>query len=134
MADAAHADRPPFDHAGGFRRINGQNLPDSGTPAWIIVAAIAFFGLPLGTFSTATQAAVYIRRRRDHQTFGGKVLVVDAMTDLSSDAHRHSIEAIFPGLGETATTDDVLTLLAERPALTARDRASSRPASIPAQQ
>src|SRR6202035_6193861 len=34
---------------------------DSGTSIWIIVTAITFFGLPLGTFSTATQAAVYIQ-------------------------------------------------------------------------
>ena len=39
------------------------------------------------------------------------VLVVDAMTDLSVEAHRHSIETIFPRLGETATTEDVLKLL-----------------------
>lgn len=39
------------------------------------------------------------------------VLVVDAMTDRDADAHRHSIEKIFPRLGETGTTDDVLRLL-----------------------
>ncbi len=42
------------------------------------------------------------------------VLVVDAMTDLDADAHRHSVEKIFPRLGETATTDDVLKLLPTR--------------------
>jgi nicotinamidase-related amidase len=41
-------------------------------------------------------------------------LVVDAMTDRDADAHRHSVEKIFPRLGETATTDDVLTLLQQR--------------------
>jgi len=41
------------------------------------------------------------------------VLVVDAMTDRDADAHRHSVEKIFPRLGETATTDDVLKLLKE---------------------
>jgi isochorismate hydrolase len=39
-------------------------------------------------------------------------LVVDAMTDRDADAHRHSVEKIFPRLGETAKTDDVLKLLA----------------------
>jgi nicotinamidase-related amidase len=39
------------------------------------------------------------------------VLVVDAMTDLSVDTHRNSIETIFPRLGETASTEDVLKLL-----------------------
>jgi nicotinamidase-related amidase len=41
-------------------------------------------------------------------------LVVDAMTDRDADAHRHSVEKIFPRLGETATTDDVLALLKQR--------------------
>jgi nicotinamidase-related amidase len=41
------------------------------------------------------------------------VLVVDAMTDRNIDAHSHSVEKIFPRLGETATTDDVLKLLAD---------------------
>jgi Isochorismatase family len=38
-------------------------------------------------------------------------LVIDAMTDRNADAHRHSVETIFPRLGETATTDAVLNLL-----------------------
>jgi nicotinamidase-related amidase len=41
------------------------------------------------------------------------VLVVDAMTDRDANAHRHSIEKIFPRLGETDTTDNVLKLLRE---------------------
>ncbi len=39
------------------------------------------------------------------------VLVVDAMTDRDAEAHRHSVEMIFPRLGETDTTDNVLKLL-----------------------
>jgi nicotinamidase-related amidase len=44
-------------------------------------------------------------------------LVVDAMTDRDADAHRHSVAHIFPRLGETETTDNVLKLLAQDPAL-----------------
>lgn len=40
-------------------------------------------------------------------------LVVDAMTDRDAGAHRHSVEKIFPRLGETGTTDGVLKLLGE---------------------
>jgi nicotinamidase-related amidase len=43
------------------------------------------------------------------------VLVVDAMTDRSEEAHRHSVEKIFPRLGESDTTDNVLKLLQEVP-------------------
>jgi nicotinamidase-related amidase len=42
-------------------------------------------------------------------------LVADAMTDLDADAHHHSIEKIFPRLGETETTANVLKLLKETP-------------------
>jgi nicotinamidase-related amidase len=42
-------------------------------------------------------------------------LVIDAMTDRDLDMHRHCIEKIFPRLGETATIDEVLRLLNERP-------------------
>jgi nicotinamidase-related amidase len=42
-------------------------------------------------------------------------LVVDAMTDMDADAHRHSVGKIFPRLGETDTTDRVLNLLNQAP-------------------
>jgi nicotinamidase-related amidase len=38
--------------------------------------------------------------------------VIDAMTDRSSENHRHSVENVFPRIGETGTTDDVLRILA----------------------
>ncbi|GAA1372909.1 isochorismatase family protein [Streptomyces beijiangensis] len=39
-------------------------------------------------------------------------LVTDAMTDLDADAHRHTTERIFPRLGESGTTAEVVALLA----------------------
>jgi len=39
------------------------------------------------------------------------VFVVDAMTDRDAEVHRHSIEKVFPRLGETDTTENVLKLL-----------------------
>ncbi|WP_144148757.1 isochorismatase family protein [Paraburkholderia sp. BCC1884] len=38
-------------------------------------------------------------------------LVVDAMTDMHLDAHTNSVTRIFPRLGETGTTQEVLDLL-----------------------
>lgn len=38
-------------------------------------------------------------------------LVADAMSDLSPEAHRNSLERIFPRLGEIGTTAEVLELL-----------------------
>jgi hypothetical protein len=39
------------------------------------------------------------------------------MTDRDPDAHRYSVEKMFPRLGETDTTDNVLKLLNEAPAI-----------------
>jgi isochorismate hydrolase len=36
------------------------------------------------------------------------------MTDFSAEAHDHSVKRIFPRLGETATTDEIVALLARR--------------------
>jgi hypothetical protein len=36
------------------------------------------------------------------------------MTDMNADAHRHSIEKIFPRFGEVDTTAAVLKLLDEK--------------------
>lgn len=43
------------------------------------------------------------------------VLATDAMTDLDVDSHRHSVERIFPKLGETATTEEILQTLERAP-------------------
>ncbi len=40
-------------------------------------------------------------------------LVTDAMTDLNPESHEHSCTRIFPRLGETGTTQDVLSMLAQ---------------------
>ncbi len=39
------------------------------------------------------------------------VLLVDAMTDLDAEAHRNSVEKVFPRIGETDTTKSLLKLL-----------------------
>lgn len=38
-------------------------------------------------------------------------LATDAMTDLNADAHDNSIQRIFPKLGETGSTADILAML-----------------------
>ncbi|MBK6017738.1 cysteine hydrolase [Streptomyces sp. MBT53] len=39
------------------------------------------------------------------------VLATDAMTDPDPEAHRHSVERVFPRLGETTTTAEVVAML-----------------------
>jgi nicotinamidase-related amidase len=64
----------------------------------------------------ATSLGVESTARSAYDLGYNVVFVVDAMTDRDADAHRHSVEKIFPRLGETCTTDDVLNLLAKAPA------------------
>jgi nicotinamidase-related amidase len=59
----------------------------------------------------ATSAGVESTVRSAYDYGYNVVVVVDAMTDRDADAHRHSVEKIFPRLGETDTTDNVLKLL-----------------------
>ena len=63
----------------------------------------------------ATSAGVESTARSAYDYGYHVVLVVDAMTDRSEEAHRHSVEKIFPRLGESDTTDKVLKLLQEVP-------------------
>lgn len=60
----------------------------------------------------ATSAGVESTARSAHDLGYNVALVVDAMTDRDADAHRHSVEKVFPRLGESAATDEVLKLLA----------------------
>jgi nicotinamidase-related amidase len=62
----------------------------------------------------ATSIGVESTARHAHELGYHVTLVVDAMTDRDGDSHRHSVEKIFPRLGETATTEDVLKLLSFR--------------------
>ncbi|GAW50001.1 MULTISPECIES: isochorismatase family protein [unclassified Nocardioides] len=62
----------------------------------------------------ATSAGVESTARSAYDHGYHVVLVTDAMTDRSAEAHDHSVERVFPRLGETTTTAEVLAGL--RPA------------------
>jgi len=70
----------------------------------------------------ATSAGVESTARCAYDLGYNVTLVVDAMTDRDADAHRHCVEKIFPRLGETAKTDDVLKLLKEAPGSASRPK------------
>jgi nicotinamidase-related amidase len=61
----------------------------------------------------ATSAGVEGTARSAYDLGYNVVLVVDAMTDRDADAHRHSVEKIFPRIGETETTENVLNSIAQ---------------------
>ena len=59
----------------------------------------------------ATSIGVESTARQAHEAGFNVTLATDAMTDLNPTAHDHSIAAIFPRLGETGTTQEILGLL-----------------------
>ncbi|MFE5011167.1 hydrolase [Streptomyces sp. NPDC056696] len=61
----------------------------------------------------ATSIGVESSARAAHEHGYHVTLATDAMTDLDVEAHRNSIERIFPRLGETGTTGEITELLAK---------------------
>jgi nicotinamidase-related amidase len=60
----------------------------------------------------ATSIGVESTARQAHELGYNVTFAVDASTDLSIDAHNNSVVRIFPRLGETGSTRDILHLLA----------------------
>ncbi|MEV6482870.1 hydrolase [Streptomyces sp. NPDC051576] len=61
----------------------------------------------------ATSIGVESTARAAHEHGYHVTLATDAMSDLDAVSHAHSIERIFPRLGETGTTAEILELLAK---------------------
>ncbi|MFG3248577.1 hydrolase [Streptomyces sp. NPDC048187] len=61
----------------------------------------------------ATSIGVESTARAAHEHGYHVTLATDAMSDMDAEAHRGSVERIFPRLGETGTTREILDLLAK---------------------
>jgi nicotinamidase-related amidase len=61
----------------------------------------------------ATSIGVESTARAAHEHGYHVTLAVDAMADIDPETHRNSIERIFPRLGETGTTAEILDVLAK---------------------
>jgi nicotinamidase-related amidase len=59
----------------------------------------------------ATSIGVESTARHAHELGFNVVVAIDAVTDMNADAHLNSITRIFPRLGETATTPEIIGLL-----------------------
>ena len=89
---------------GAFTNTDLQDSLKKNGVTQVVMAGVA---TSIGVESTARQAYEY----------GFNVtLAVDAMTDLNLDAHINSVTRIFPKLGETGTTREILDLLQGRSA------------------
>ncbi len=95
----------PHDHGvtkrtwGAFTNTGLEDYLKSRAVTQIVVAGVA---TSIGVESTARQA---------YELGFNVVLAVDAITDFSADAHAHSVARIFPRLGETGTTEEIIDLL-----------------------
>jgi nicotinamidase-related amidase len=98
-------DRQPSDHVvtkrtwGAFTNTDlEQRLRQAGVTQ-VVIAGVA------------TGAGVESTARHAHELGFNVALAVDAMTDLSAEAHDHSVERIFPRLGETGTAQQIADLV-----------------------
>jgi nicotinamidase-related amidase len=61
-----------------------------------------------------TSTGVEATARQAYEQGFNVTLAVDAMTDLRKEAHEYSIRSVFPRLGETGTTQEIISLLEKR--------------------
>jgi nicotinamidase-related amidase len=97
--------RQPHDHAVTKRTwgaFTGTGLNEHLKSLGMTQVVIAGIATSAGVESTARQA---------HELGYNVALAVDAMTDRSAEAHTNSITRIFPRLGETGTTQEIIALL-----------------------
>jgi nicotinamidase-related amidase len=73
------------------------------------VTQVVLAGVSTGTGVEATA-------RQAYEAGFNVTVAVDAMTDVRPEAHEYSLKHVFPRLGETGSTQDVLDLLAKRSA------------------
>ena len=62
----------------------------------------------------ATSGGVEATAHHAYEQGFNVTLALDAMTDVRQEAHAYSIANIFPRLGETGSTQEILSLLIKR--------------------
>jgi nicotinamidase-related amidase len=102
--------RQPQDHGvtkrtwGAFRNTDLEDSLRGQGVTQVVVAGIA---TSIGVESTARHA---------YELGFNVTLAVDAMTDRNAESHTNSVAYIFPRLGETGTTQEIIGLLDAREA------------------
>lgn len=102
----AELDRQPQDHTVTKRTwgaFTGTDLAQHLKKLGVTQVVIAGVATSIGVESTARQA---------HELGFNVALAIDAMTDMSPEAHLNSITRIFPRLGETGTVREIIDQLA----------------------
>lgn len=97
--------RQPEDHTVTKRTwgaFTNTDLDDHLRKLGVTQVVLAGVATSLGVESTARHA---------HERGFNVTLAIDAMTDMSADAHSNSIQRIFPRLGESATAQQIIDRL-----------------------
>jgi nicotinamidase-related amidase len=68
----------------------------------------------VGVTGVATGTGVEATARQAYEQGFNVTLAIDAMTDMRPEAHDYSIANVFPRLGETGATHDIIDLLGKR--------------------
>jgi len=100
--------KQPSDHL--VTKTTWGAFTNTGLDAWLKgrgVTQIVLCGV-------ATSIGVESTARNAYELGFNVTLATDAMTDMNPDAHANSVTRIFPRLGETGATQDILTLLDRR--------------------
>lgn len=98
-------DRQPGDHVvakktwGAFAHTGLEEHLRAQGVTQVVIVGIA---TAIGVESTARQA---------YEAGFNVTLGIDAMTDLRADTHENSVARIFPRIGETGTTDEIIGVL-----------------------
>jgi nicotinamidase-related amidase len=106
MEIVAALERAPSDHLvtkrtwGAFTNTDLDAYLKSHGVTHVVVCGVA---TSIGVESTARFA---------HELGYNVTLAIDAMTDMRAEAHENSVQRIFPRLGETGTTQEIVALLA----------------------
>jgi nicotinamidase-related amidase len=61
-----------------------------------------------------TSTGVEATARQAYEQGFNVTLALDAMTDIREESHRYSIQNVFPRLGETGSTQEIISLLGTR--------------------
>jgi nicotinamidase-related amidase len=102
-------DRQPTDHLvtkrtrGAFTHTDLEHYLRNNGVTQVVVAGVA------------TTAGVESTARHAHELGFNVALAVDAMTDTDAEAHHNSVTRIFPRMGETGTTRQILDLVEAGP-------------------
>jgi nicotinamidase-related amidase len=98
-------DRQPGDHLITKRRRSAFH--DTGLDT--LLRDLGVTQVVLAGVSTSAGVESTARSAYDHGYH--VVLATDAMADQDPDSHRHSLDRVFPKLGETATSAEIIGLL-----------------------